>query len=71
MLYKKNVGMVERWLRVIAGGAMIVGGFMLFGGAHWAWILAASGVFTIATGAVGFCPACAMVGRREVGAEAK
>jgi hypothetical protein len=70
MLYKKNVGTTERVIRGLAGLGMIVCGFQLFGEAPLAWVAAASGVFTIATGVVGFCPACAVAGRSARG-EAK
>lgn len=63
MFYKKNVGRIERIVRVVAGCALIGCGFMVFGRTPLAWVAAISGVLTMATGAIGFCPACAMVGR--------
>lgn len=65
MLYKKNVGMVERVVRVVTGCALMVGGYIAFGPTALAWLAAAAGIVTIATGIVGFCPACAMVGRGQ------
>jgi len=41
----------------------MVGGYVVFGQSAMAWVAGASGLITIATGIVGFCPACAMVGR--------
>jgi len=63
MLYRKNVGPVERILRILAGSSLIACGFTIFGQTAVAWIAAASGLLTIATGIIGFCPACALAGR--------
>lgn len=63
MLYRKNVPGVERAIRVIAGLAMAAGGVALLG--HTGSILLiVGGAVAVATGFFGFCPACAMVGRR-------
>jgi hypothetical protein len=40
---------------------------LLVAGISTAWPLAAAGAMVIATGMFGFCPACAMVGRRHDG----
>ena len=66
MIYRKNLPSWERMLRVVAGLLMMLGGLAVPGLAWTAagWIVAASGVMALATGFVGFCPACAMVGRR-------
>ena len=67
MLYRKNMGTKERVARLL-GGALIVGcaltqvGFTPLG-----LVLAGSGVVAALTAVFGFCPACAMVGRRPVG----
>ncbi len=63
--YAKNVPAWERIVRIVVSSAVIV--FALF--AHtlmppWTWIVAASAAGFAVTGLVGFCPACAMVGRR-------
>ncbi len=63
MLYVKNVPVWERVLRVLAGVA---------GGAAAVWavpgtagiVLGASAAGLALSGLFGFCPACAMVGRR-------
>lgn len=66
MLYRKNMGTKERAARLL-GGALIVGcaltqvGFTPLG-----LVLAASGVVAALTAVFGFCPACAMVGRRPI-----
>jgi len=67
MLYKKNVGKLERTARALAGGAMIACG--LFGPMLPQALgrgLIVAGFFTIVTGMVGFCPACAAIGRKPV-----
>jgi hypothetical protein len=67
VFYRKNVGTVERVVRIGAGCVWMVGGFMIFGRDAMGWVAGASGLIAIATGLVGFCPACALVGRRELG----
>ena len=65
MFYPKNVPNWERFIRVGIGIALIVVAllqqpFGLIG----AIVLIVSGVAMIATGFVGWCPACALVGRK-------
>ena len=66
MFYRKNVGSKERVGRLVAGGAMMLCGLVGLQASPLGWLLAASGVVTVSTGVVGYCPACAMVGRRPV-----
>jgi hypothetical protein len=69
MLYRKNLPGWERLARSIAGAAMIAAG-LLWPGLAWTMpgtLVAASGLVAILTGFFGFCPACAMVGRRPPG----
>ena len=63
MLYRKNIYAWEQWLRVLIGVLTVAGGFWLLG---WPWnlLVAASGAGLAVTGVFGWCPACAMVGRR-------
>jgi len=64
MLYVKNVPALERWSRGLAGRGLVVFGVVAQWGtlAGWAWI--GTGVIALLTGFVGFCPMCAMVGRK-------
>jgi Protein of unknown function (DUF2892) len=63
MFYSKNLPSWERAMRVILGGIMI--GFGLVGlAAPLGYLIASGGVVAILTGFFGFCPMCAMVGRR-------
>lgn len=63
MFYVKNVPGWERLLRGMAGAALVVYALLgLEGAATWLVIAGATGL--VLSGIFGFCPACAMVGRR-------
>jgi hypothetical protein len=67
MFYVKNVPGWERALRVVAGLIAMAIGFGAvsgIGGGIWSWVVAASAAGIVASGLFGFCPMCAMVGRR-------
>ncbi|HLL10486.1 MAG TPA: DUF2892 domain-containing protein [Rubrivivax sp.] len=64
MFYTKNLPTWERTVRVIAGTAMIACGLLGLPGTMIGYVLACAGVIAMLTGFVGFCPMCAMVGRR-------
>ncbi|MYM29329.1 Protein of unknown function [Duganella sacchari] len=63
MFYVKNVPGWERVLRVVLGLIVAAGALALLGGV-WGTLLALSAAGIVASGLVGFCPMCAMVGRR-------
>ncbi len=63
MVYVKNVPNGERVLRVVLGLAVAGAGMALAGGVT-GWVIAASSVGLVASGLFGYCPACAMVGRK-------
>ena len=63
MFYVKNVPNGERVVRVVAGLAAAGLGLSLLGGMA-GWLVAASAAGLVASGLFGFCPACAMVGRK-------
>lgn len=52
----KNVGGIDRVVRIVVGLALV--GFALSGGPAWAWI----GVVPLATGLIGICPAYSLLG---------
>ncbi len=52
---KGNEASWDRIVRIIAGIALIVGGFAAVGGVG-AWILAAIGLILLVTALVGWCP---------------
>ena len=61
--YVKNVPGWERVLRIVAGsGAAAFALYSIAG--PMGWLLAASAAGIAISGLVGFCPMCAMVGRR-------
>jgi len=66
MLYRKNVFAWEQAVRVIAGAAMIAYGFIGLPGGWLGYGLAAMGFYVVFTGFFGYCPACAMIGRKPV-----
>lgn len=53
---KKNVGGIDRLIRILAGVALIL--WAVLGGPIWAWI----GLLPLATGALSWCPAYSQVG---------
>jgi len=66
MFYRKNVPGWERITRVVAGAAMIACGLRApaLSGNLVGHAIAISGALTLLSGFIGFCPMCAMVGRR-------
>lgn len=63
MFYVKNVPNWERVLRVVAGLIAMAAGYGVLGG-MWGTLIAVSAAGIVASGLFGFCPMCAMVGRR-------
>jgi hypothetical protein len=64
MIYRKNVGSVEQVLRIGAGVAMVACGLLGLGYNPVGYAVAGMGAITVLTGIVGYCPACAVAGRR-------
>ncbi|MBI3368030.1 MAG: DUF2892 domain-containing protein [Burkholderiales bacterium] len=64
MFYVKNVPGWERAARVLAGVAMLAYGLLALKGQTMGYALAGAGAMALLTGFVGFCPMCALVGRR-------
>jgi hypothetical protein len=63
MFYVKNVPGWERLLRGITGAALVIYAMMALDGTA-AWLAIAGAAGLVLSGIFGFCPACAMVGRR-------
>ncbi len=63
---KQNVGGVERVMRIAAGGMMIAGGVLAFRGLPLGFGVIAAGAMAMMTGLVGYCPMCALVGRKPL-----
>lgn len=63
MFYVKNLPVWERVLRT--GGGMIMTVYAVSGVEGMAmWVLSAAGAGMALSGLIGFCPMCAMAGRR-------
>jgi hypothetical protein len=66
MFYRKNVGSKESVVRVVGGVLMAAGSLALVGTTPLGLLLAASGGGLVLSGLLGYCPACALVGRKPV-----
>ncbi|MBX3619254.1 MAG: DUF2892 domain-containing protein [Rhizobacter sp.] len=66
MLYRKNVGSKEGVARLLGGASIVACALAVVGTSTPGLVLAASGVMLGLTGLFGYCPACAMVGRKPV-----
>lgn len=64
MFYRKNVGGKERVLRLVIGCLMILCGLAGLKATLLGLLVAGAGAMTILTGMFGYCPACAMVGKK-------
>ena len=64
MFYQKNLFAWEQVLRIVVGLAMVGALFYLPG---WlGYLVAAGGGMLAITGVFGYCPACAMIGRKPI-----
>jgi hypothetical protein len=66
MLYRKNMGSKECWARVIGGALILACSLTQVGPTPLGLVLSTSGALTALTGLMGFCPACAMAGRKPL-----
>jgi hypothetical protein len=66
MIYSKNLPLWERALRILAGCAIIGGAWLAAPSTLILAVAIAVGAGLIATSLLGFCPGCAMVGRRPI-----
>lgn len=64
MCYRKNMDSKESVARVLMGALIVACSLAQIGATPLGLVLAASGVVTALTGLFGFCPACAMAGRK-------
>lgn len=64
MFYEKNIPTAERVVRFVVGMAAVIGGIVYFGSAPMGWALGLMGAMAAMSAMIGFCPACAMAGRR-------
>ncbi len=64
MFYSKNVPGWERAVRLLMGVALIAASVVYFGSTTTGWVVGVVGAMAAMSGMFGFCPACAMVGRK-------
>lgn len=64
MLYVRNISRWERWMRVGGGAAMVACGLIGLAGSPAGWLLAGAGVVAALSGVAGYCPMCAVAGRK-------
>lgn len=64
MFYVKNVPTWERWLRGMMGIALLVAPILYLGWGMLGIVLGVMGAMGVMTGLFGYCPMCAMVGRK-------
>lgn len=64
MLYAKNLPKWERWGRGLLGVGLVVLGVTAQSATLTGWVLAGVGAITLLSGFVGFCPMCALIGRK-------
>ena len=70
MFYRKNLPGWERAVRSVGGVVMIaygllgMPGLLSVPGTMAGYLIAGTGAVAVLTGFIGFCPMCAMVGRR-------
>ena len=66
MFYRRNMGSKESVARVLMGALIAACALAQIGATPLGLVLAASGVVTALTGLFGFCPACAIAGRKPL-----
>ena len=66
MMYRKNMGSKESWARVLGGAFVAACSLAQIGATPLGLVLAAGGAVTVLTGLFGFCPACALAGRKPL-----
>jgi hypothetical protein len=64
LIYQKNMAGWESWARVVAGAIMVACGLLGLKGMPVGYLVAVIGAMTVLTGFFGYCPACAMAGRK-------
>jgi hypothetical protein len=64
---EKNVGMIDRVVRIILG-IVLIGVFVLnMVAAPWSYLVALIGLITLVTGAIGTCPLYSLIGFTTLG----
>jgi len=66
MFYPKNLPVWERVARVVVGLSVLAWGLVGLRGLPLGTLIALLGLVALGTGFVGFCPMCALVGRKTL-----
>ena len=66
MVRRKNMGSKESWARLIGGSLIVACSLAQVGPTLLGLVLASGGALVALTGLLGFCPACAMAGRKPL-----
>ena len=66
MFHRKNVGLKERWARLLGGVLLVACSLGQLGMTPLGIALALVGAVTAITGLIGYCPARAMAGRPSI-----
>ncbi|MDZ4099620.1 MAG: DUF2892 domain-containing protein [Methylophilaceae bacterium] len=64
MFYVKNVPVWERWLRIMMGVALLLAPIVWLDWGTLGIVLGAMGAMGVMTGLMGYCPVCALAGRK-------
>ena len=64
MFYRKNIYTWEQGLRIVTGLALVIVSALIMPGGLLSYSLIATGVGLGVTGIFGWCPMCALAGRR-------
>ena len=64
MIYRKNVTTKEAIARLLGGALMVCCGYLVLGASPLGFLVMGAGAVSVLTGLVGYCPACALAGRK-------
>ena len=59
---EKNVGTIDRIVRIIVGIALLAGFALNMVAAPLSWLVALAGIIALVTGIIGTCPAYSLMG---------
>lgn len=64
MVYIKHVPTAERVIRIFMGVALLGGALVWLGSTTGGWVVGTIGLMASLSGLIGWCPMCAMAGRK-------
>jgi hypothetical protein len=65
-MFDRNVGKRERIARIVGGALMMACGLVGLSATPLGVVIAGTGVVSVVTGMIRYCPACAMAGRKAI-----